>query len=317
MCEIAMAETSEYGAWQRRFANAPVPRSSTRRCSPDSTKYDEQARPGLGTAGLAPRTVNFNGHPWLTRWFAPLLARLVRSPHRALLVTVTPPAAAPGRREGTVKPAQMTPAPHEPPHPLAERLVASVGATAGALLDLGTGGGRNLRLLAAAHIAVGVDDDLERARRVESALRAEGLDVRVHGAPYTQLPLARARFAGALSTHALLHGTRSKIRLALSEIARVLRTGAPFFLTLASVEDERFGEGIMVEADVFAPASGDEEGVPHLYLDAAGVPELLAPHFVIESQRQTDVDELVGRWAHNPGAKPRGRRHWFVQARRR
>lgn len=205
---------------------------------------------------------------------------------------------------------------HEPPHPLAERLATSV-APPGELLDLGTGGGRNLRFLAATHDAVGVDDDGDRARRVEATLRAEGLTVEVHAASYTQLPLGRARFAGALSTHALLHGTRSKVRLAIAEVARVLRHGAPFFLTLASVEDERYGEGTMIELDVFAPSSGEEEGVPHLYVDAAGVPELLGPQFTVESQRQVDVDAVVGRWAHGQGAAPSGRRHWFVQARRR
>jgi len=203
---------------------------------------------------------------------------------------------------------------HEPPHPLAERLVAMTPPSS-ELLDVGTGSGRNLRFIAATHRAVGVDDDADRAARVSTALRQEGLAVSVHAASYTQLPFARDRFAGALSTHALLHGTRSKIRLAIAEIARVLRRGAPFLLTLASIEDERYGEGTMLELDVFAPISGDEEGIPHLYVDAAGVPDLLAPNFTVESQLHVDVDAVVGRWAH--GEAPSGRRHWFVQARRR
>ncbi|HVA36214.1 MAG TPA: class I SAM-dependent methyltransferase [Candidatus Dormibacteraeota bacterium] len=204
--------------------------------------------------------------------------------------------------------------PKEPPHPLAERLAASVPPSR-ELLVLGVGNGRNVRLLCASHRVKGVDDDSLRAQRVESALRAEGLDVRVHPAPYTQVPFARARFSGALSTHALLHGMRSKVRLALAETARVLAPGAPFVLTLASVEDDRYGEGTMVELDVFAPAAGDEAGVPHLYVDEDGVRELLSPHFAIASLRQVDVDSVVGRWAHGAD-RGTGRRHWFVEARR-
>ncbi|MDE2573024.1 MAG: class I SAM-dependent methyltransferase [bacterium] len=204
---------------------------------------------------------------------------------------------------------------HEPPHPLAEQLAAAVG-TDGELLDLGTGGGRNLRFLAQTHRALGVDDDAERAARVTAALRADHLDVQVAHAAYTQLPFAARRFSGCVATHALLHGTRAKVRLAIAEASRVMRSGSPFFLTLASVRDNRYGEGSMVEIDVFAPTSGDEAGVPHLYVDAGEVARLLAPHFSVVSLREVDADAIAGRWAHGEGAAA-GRRHWFVEARRR
>jgi len=130
---------------------------------------------------------------------------------------------------------------------------------------------------------------------------------------YTQLPGGRNVYAAAISTHGYLHGTVAKLRLGFAELRRVLRPGAPIVITLGSIEDARFGLGVPLEATTFAPGDGDEAGIPHAYFDRAGVIELLAPAFTVESLHETNVDQIVGRWAHEA---PAGMWHWFVVARR-
>ncbi len=130
---------------------------------------------------------------------------------------------------------------------------------------------------------------------------------------YTQLPGGRALYAAALSTHGYLHGTQAKLRLGFAELRRVLRPGAPVFITLGSVRDARFGLGVPIDDTTFAPGDGEEAGIPHAFFDRDGVIEVLTPSLRVESLEEHNVDNLVGRWAH---AAPLDMWHWFVVARR-
>jgi hypothetical protein len=188
-------------------------------------------------------------------------------------------------------------------HPLTERLIGSARERPfdGPVIEVGTGSGRNTRALVAAGIPnVSIPD----------------------ATPYTQLPAARGSFGAALSTHAYLHGTTAKLRAGLAELRRVLRPGAPVYLTLGSIKDARYGLGVPLDDRSFAPGDGPEAGIPHVYLDHDGVLEMLFG-FEVTSLEEVDVDEIVGRWAH-PSASPEqaedeeiaGRVHWFVEARR-
>ena len=179
-------------------------------------------------------------------------------------------------------------------HPLAERLVAAAAERPfdGPVIEVGTGSGRNTRALVSAGIPVaGVPD---------SAL-------------YTQLPGTRENYGAALSTHAYLHGSSDKVRAGLAELRRVLMPNAPVFITLGSFRDVRYGLGIPVDERSFAPGEGDEIGIPHAYFDRDGVIEMLAG-YVIDTMEEVDVDDIVGRWAHEDDVG--GRVHWFVAARR-
>ena len=131
--------------------------------------------------------------------------------------------------------------------------------------------------------------------------------------PYTQLPGSREAYAAALSTHAYLHGPSAKLRAGIADLRRVLKRGAPIFITLGSFKDARYGLGIPFDERSFAPGEGAELGIPHAYFDRDGVIELLFG-FRIESLEEVEVDEIVGRWAHDDEIA--GRVHWFVEARR-
>ena len=191
----------------------------------------------------------------------------------------------------------MSSSPAQTAHPLAERLIerARRHPLDGPVIEVGTGSGRNTRAL--------VEAGIPNLTVPEST-------------PYTQLPGGRDTYGAALSTHAYLHGASDKLRAGIAELRRVLRPGAPAFITLGSLKDARYGLGIPFDERSFAPGDGDEVGIPHAYFDRDGVIELLFG-FEIESMEEVDVDEIVGRWAHAGGDAEVGRVHWFVVARRR
>lgn len=178
-------------------------------------------------------------------------------------------------------------------HPLAQRLYENVTKGSGPIVVVGDGHGRNSRALQAAGLTVvAIPDEV----------------------PYTQLAFPARHFAGALSTHAYLHGTAAKIRLGIAELARVLEANAPAFLTFGSIKDVRFGYGDALDAQTFAPGDGPEKGVPHAYFDRDTLTEALRP-FTIVSLDEVKVDEIVGKWAHLEN-EPAGKIHWFAQVRK-
>ena len=183
----------------------------------------------------------------------------------------------------------------ETAHPLAHALLGFVAEQplSGPVIEVGQGSGRNTRALVDAAVqVVPVPDDV----------------------PYTQLPGAREMYGAALSTHAYLHGTFDKLRAGMAELRRVLRPGAPVFITLGSIRDARYGLGVPFDERSFAPGDGDEAGIPHAYFDRDGILELVRGFFEVESAEEVEADEVVGRWAH--GDAPAGRVHWFVRGRR-
>ncbi|MBV8150665.1 MAG: hypothetical protein JO101_07410 [Candidatus Eremiobacteraeota bacterium] len=178
-------------------------------------------------------------------------------------------------------------------HPLARRLADTVPADAGPIIVVGDGRGRNSRALEqAGWRTVAIPDDR----------------------PYTQLGVPARSFAAGLSTHAYLHGNTAKIRLGIAELARVLRAGAPAYLTLGSIRDVRYGFGDPLDENTFAPGNGAEAGIPHAFFDRDGAIDVLRP-LTLVSLEEVEVDDVVGKWAHLD-EEPPGKVHWFVAARR-
>ncbi|MBC5798515.1 MAG: class I SAM-dependent methyltransferase [Candidatus Eremiobacteraeota bacterium] len=205
----------------------------------------------------------------------------------------------------------------EPPvaHPLAHALAARLAARRGAWVCLvGIGNGRNVAPFLSAGLRVyAVDED---AARVAGAAQtfASNDHVRIAHACYNE-PIARTeRFAGALSTHALLHGTPPTVASAVQAVRARLTTGGLFFVTLGSVRDQRFGRGTRVADGAFALTEGREAGVVHSFFDEAGVRALFGG-FELEEVREDSAATTVGTWAHERD-QSRDIVHWFVRARR-
>lgn len=181
-----------------------------------------------------------------------------------------------------------------PPHPLTLELIHRLGAHSGKrVLELGGGRGRNT-----------------------GALRAAGLEVEPVADDRLIPPLEFSTevFDAALSTHGFLHGTPDTIAHLVECAARALKPGAAVLATFASTQDARYAKGSFITQDTYAPASGDEQGVPHVYYREATLRELLERHFIIESLEEVATDAIVGRWAH--AQTPTGTVHWFARLRK-
>ncbi len=184
-----------------------------------------------------------------------------------------------------------------PPHPLARRLIERLRNRPGSrVVDFSAGSGRNgAALRAAGHDVFAVDDT--------SAGAAD------------PLPAALGRFAAAICTHGLLHGTVATIAASLESIADRLDDGGLLYATFGSVRDARFGRGRRLGPATFAPFDGDERGVVHTYFTRAELESLLKSHYAIERIEECDVDAMAGSWAH--AQRPLSKAvHWFVVARR-
>ncbi len=178
-------------------------------------------------------------------------------------------------------------------HPLAAALIERLRERNAYVLEIGSGSGRNT-----------------------AALQRAGL--RVHALAdgvCSRLELPAQTFDGALSTHAFLHGTPSSVEIMLHGAALALKPAAPFYCTFASTRDSRYGRGTLIEAHTYAPQSGDEAGVAHVYFDRERLRALVETAFIIESLTEEDTDDVVGTWAHSK--PPSGTVHWFLRARRR
>ena len=183
-----------------------------------------------------------------------------------------------------------------PPHPLAVELIAVLGAGGARVIDFASGSGRNARALRAAGFEVAEIGDADASARAIECIAGT--------------------FAAALSTHGLLHGTDEVIGAAVEAIAGKLEPGGRLFATFGSVRDARFAQGLQIQPFVYAPADGDERGIPHAFFDESRLRALLEERFDLESVEERNADEIAGDWAHRE--KPlRSSAHWFVQARKR
>jgi hypothetical protein len=202
----------------------------------------------------------------------------------------------------------------ETPHPLAQTLAELLRRTPSSApryaVVLGAGSGRNLPPLidAGVHVDV-IEADTARAQAAASRFAPEPL-LRVVHAEYTNASAFSHEYVGALSTHALLHGTTEHIAAVVSVLASVMLPDAELFLTFGSTSDPRFGNGTPIAAATWAPSGGSEAGVPHTYFDEAALRTLLRA-FDIISLDETPARELVGTWAHGEPGAPEII-HWFA-----
>ena len=200
-----------------------------------------------------------------------------------------------------------------PTHPLASALAEAVVPNARVLL-LGIGSGRNVPALLAAVASIeAVEDDPDRARAATVRFAAEPR-VRITGEAYTGPYSFDGTVDGALSTHALLHGTPHHVAAAVAAARKRLAPNAPFYITLGSKRDPRFGVGESPARDTFVQRCGSEAGVLHCYFDEAGVRALLNG-FTIEELVEQSAAGTAGTWAHAPNESA-SIVHWFVRSRR-
>jgi hypothetical protein len=196
------------------------------------------------------------------------------------------------------------------PHPLVTALLDAVPA-GGRVLLLGVGSGRHIPPLLAGDLRIDViDDEADRARAAAARFAADAR-VRIERSRYDAPLPFDAPYDGALTTHALLHGTPAVIAAVLEVVSARMRPAAPFHLTLGSHRDPRFESGTALDASTRVAESGAEAGVPHAYFDEAGARRLLSSWEIL-SLEERSAAETAGRWAHAP-SELESMVHWFAR----
>ena len=202
----------------------------------------------------------------------------------------------------------------EPPHPLVVALAEGLPAGSRVLV-VGVGSGRHIPPLleASFHVDV-VEEDAGRATTAAERFAGEPR-VRVARAGYAgSMPFA-LDYDGAVSTHALLHGSPPTIAVSVAAIGHRMRPGALFHLTLGSIRDPRCGGGVMIDDATWAAESGPESGVPHAFFDENAARALLSEWDIL-SLDERSAAETAGRWAH-ARAETATMIHWFARLKRR
>ncbi|MGH7922575.1 MAG: class I SAM-dependent methyltransferase [Candidatus Dormibacteraceae bacterium] len=170
------------------------------------------------------------------------------------------------------------------------------------VLDVGSGVGRHANHLAAEGFWVtAIDASQAGAGEGRRAALAAGLRVGYQVGRFSSLPYPDASFDFVLAWNVLYHGDRTTTREAWEEIHRVLRPGGLALGTMLSTRNADCGRGRQVAPGTFK-VDGDpgDRSHPHLYVDAAGVIEVLG---------RLQVRSLVDREQNAPGSF-----HWVLLA---
>jgi tellurite methyltransferase len=173
------------------------------------------------------------------------------------------------------------------------------------VMDVGTGIGRHALAYARNGFDVTATDasntGLEELGR---SAEAENLEIEIHEARFTGLPVEDASKDHLLAWNVLYHGDGDIVQKAFDECRRVLRSDGTFQLTMLSKRNRAFGIGNEVKPDTFVDeASKGDKDHPHFYVDAVGLTGMLADSgFDVISL--VDVDQ----------GPPAGSFHWVVLA---
>jgi SAM-dependent methyltransferase len=178
------------------------------------------------------------------------------------------------------------------------------------VLDLCCGTGRHTVYLAGHGFHVHAVDVSSHAVEITSKRVADERhrNVSVAVGDARSIPLASASVDAVVCTWSLGHGYRADLVATVAEAARVLRPGGLFLADVPSKADPRFGKGVLVAPSTYLHPELDHADVPHHYLDAHEVYEVISGHCTVLECRQQSYDDPKGRGAIIS--------HW-VRARRR
>ena len=144
------------------------------------------------------------------------------------------------------------------------------------LLDVGTGGGRHLRLAAELGFsAFGIDISFTGVSHARACLQQNKLVAAVAVASMANLPFAEASFHAVVSYGSFYYGSSQIMRQAIAEAHRVLIPGGKSFVVLRSTDDYRFGKGRELGPNTFELdiSETNELGTIQHFLAAEDIPE--------------------------------------------
>ena len=160
------------------------------------------------------------------------------------------------------------------------------------VLDVGTGIGRHALAYARLGFEVfATDASAKGLDEVARSAKADGTDVDIRLAPFTDLPFETASMDHVLAWNVLYHGDGDVVARAFGECRRVLRQNGSVQLTMLSKRHRAFGIGREIRPDTFVDeASHGDKDHPHFYVDAAGLTASL-DHAGFQVLSLADVDQ--------------------------
>ncbi|SFM69473.1 class I SAM-dependent methyltransferase [Methanolobus profundi] len=145
------------------------------------------------------------------------------------------------------------------------------------VLDLGCGNGRFLLPLSRKYESVGTDVSSTAVSRARSYLFKNNSQAECLVSSITSLPFSESSFDVILCLGVLQHLLEDERQMAITEIKRVMRTGAVFVMEVFGTEDMRYG-GEPIEKDTFRR----KNGIIYHYFTQEELSSLLSGFEIIE-----------------------------------
>jgi SAM-dependent methyltransferase len=162
------------------------------------------------------------------------------------------------------------------------------GPTPYRLLDIGTGGGRHMRLAVELGFApFGVDISFTGLSHVREHMHQTSSSGLVALASMTSLPFAENSFHAVVSYGSFYYASANEMRCAIVQTHRVLAAGGKAFVVLRSTEDFRYGKGRELEPNTFELdiSETNELGTIQHFLAAEDIPEYFSPFSVVNFEK--------------------------------
>jgi len=189
-----------------------------------------------------------------------------------------------------------------------EHIVAFILRTFGAaesrtqvhVLDLGFGGGANLRFLCEQGFsASGIDGSPHAVTRTEAFLSQWDLRARLVAGDMTNLgAFDSGSFDAVVDVRSMSNVPRSEVGKVVQEVVRVLKPGGYFVTLLYGTGCMAYQRGRQVEAQTFTDVpEGPFSGIGHVAIyDVQAVRDVLSPMLVLQHHRIREED-VQGYWS--------------------
>ncbi len=175
-------------------------------------------------------------------------------------------------------------------------------------LDLGCGLGRHSILFARNGFKTySLDLSKDGLNALEKKSGELGLSIETSLADINKLPYQSNFFDCLLAYHVISHTDTVGIKVIVKEIARVLRSGGEFFVTLCSKNSPNFTQDYYprIDQNTIMKTKEPEINVPHFYADLAEVREIFRGFALIRIRQIEDIIEDKSSW------------HYFIHGRKR
>ena len=167
------------------------------------------------------------------------------------------------------------------------------------VLDLGCGTGRHTAYLLEEGFQIYGCDSSEAALELAmAALPAVNFET----CNMTSLPYEDGFFDAVICNHVIQHGTRAEIKVAISEIHRILRKGGILFLVAISTNHPKYLTGTEIEPNTRINTDSVDGVLPHHFFTEKELSTLFSKEFKIvkldhfEAPSELDANKETAAW---------------------